>query len=148
LNVLSAICSVILDDFSAYYNQFMPMMTEILQNVGSDTLEGKKLRAKTLDTIGSIIIAVSDCEDKAPFQASITEITGFCCQMLQTGFSDDDPQSEAVKDALTQSAGFLGADFAQFMPLLLNQLLADAQLEIDFKMESADMPNTTGNTGL
>ena len=30
LNVLSAVCAVILDDFSAYYNEFMPMMTEIL----------------------------------------------------------------------------------------------------------------------
>jgi len=27
-------------------------------------MEDKKLRAKTIDTIGSIIIAVSDCDDK------------------------------------------------------------------------------------
>lgn len=31
------------------------------------------------------------------------------------------------------------------MPLLLNQLVADAQLDVDFKMESADMPSTTDN---
>lgn len=34
-----------------------------------------KLRAKAIDTIGSIIIAVSDCEDKEPYSAGVKEIT-------------------------------------------------------------------------
>jgi hypothetical protein len=33
--------------------------------VGGETMEDKKLRAKAIDTIGSMIIAVSDCEDKS-----------------------------------------------------------------------------------
>jgi hypothetical protein len=36
-------------------------MVEILTHVASDSMPNKKLRAKTIDTIGSIIIAVSDC---------------------------------------------------------------------------------------
>jgi len=35
-------------------------------------MEDKKLRAKTIDTIGSIIIAVSDCDDKDAFKESVT----------------------------------------------------------------------------
>ena len=31
---------------------------------------------------------------------------------------------------------------------MLNQLIADAQLDLDFKMESADMPSTTENMEL
>ena len=77
LNVLHSVCSVILSDFGVYYNDFMPLMTEILQNVGSETMEDKKLRAKTIDTMGSIIIAVSDCDNKDVFKGSVIEVTSY-----------------------------------------------------------------------
>ena len=75
LNVLHSVCSVILDDFGVYFNDFMPMMSQILSNVGNVTMSDKKLRAKAIDTIGSIIIAVSDCEDKTPYTQGVHEIT-------------------------------------------------------------------------
>lgn len=53
----------------------MPMMKEILVNVGNVTMSDKKFRAKAIDTIGSIIIAVSDCDDKAQFAAGVHDIT-------------------------------------------------------------------------
>ena len=112
LNVLHSVCSVILSDFGVYYNDFMPLMTEILQNVGSETMEDKKLRAKTIDTMGSIIIAVSDCDNKDVFKGSVIEVTSYLAQMLHSGVSNDDPQDEAVKNTLTQCAGFLQKDFA------------------------------------
>ena len=34
------------------------------------------------------------------------------------------------------------------MPMLLDQLVADAQLSLDFKMESTDMPSTTDNLSM
>ena len=101
LNVLHSVCSVILSDFGVYYNDFMPLMTEILQNVGSETMEDKKLRAKTIDTMGSIIIAVSDCDNKDVFKGSVIEVTSYLAQMLHSGMSNDDPQDEAVKNTLT-----------------------------------------------
>ena len=91
LNVLHSVCSVILSDFGVYYNDFMPLMTEILQNVGSETMEDKKLRAKTIDTMGSIIIAVSDCDNKDVFKGSVIEVTSYLAQMLHSGMSNDDP---------------------------------------------------------
>jgi len=77
LNVLHSVCSVILSDFAIFYNDFMPLMTEILQNVGCESMEDKKLRAKTIDTMGSIIIAVSDCDDKEVFKASVIQVTAY-----------------------------------------------------------------------
>ena len=147
LNVLHSVCSVILSDFGVYYNDFMPLMTEILQNVGSETMEDKKLRAKTIDTMGSIIIAVSDCDNKDVFKGSVIEVTSYLAQMLHNGMSNDDPQDEAVKNTLTQCAGFLQKDFAQFMPVLMQQLVNDANLEVDFKIENADMPSSNPNQG-
>jgi len=74
------VCQVILEDFGAYYAQFMPLMTSILENVGTQSMQDKKLRAKTFDTIGSIIIAVSDCTKKEPFKAGVTQITTYLCE--------------------------------------------------------------------
>ena len=82
LSLLHSVCSVILSDFGEYFNDFMPLMTEILQNVGTETMQDKKLRAKTIDTIGSIIIAVSDCEDKEKFKNSVIQVTAYLVQML------------------------------------------------------------------
>lgn len=105
--MLHSVCSVVLGGFGIYFNDFLPMMNEILANVGSATMQDKKLRAKTIDTIGSMIIAVSDCDDKSPFEPGIHRITQTLAQQLQLGLSNDDPQDEAIKNTLTQSAGFL-----------------------------------------
>lgn len=69
----------------------MPMMKEILINVGNESMSDKKLRAKAIDTIGSIIIAVSDCDDKDPYNAGVHEITQVLANFLQQGLKDDDP---------------------------------------------------------
>lgn len=38
-------------------------------------MDAKKLRAKAIQTIGSIITSVSENEDKEPFKANVVEIT-------------------------------------------------------------------------
>ena len=108
-------------------------------------MDAKKLRAKAIASIGSIITAVADAEDTEPFKANVLEITQHLSSMVQAGLSDDDPQDESIKDTLAQCAGFLGTEFAAFMPMLLDRLIVDAKLSLDFKMESADMPSTTDN---
>lgn len=80
--MLHSVCSVVLSDFGVYFNDFMPMMKEILSNVNSASMQDRKLRAKAIDTIGSIIIAVSDCEDKAPYTAGVMEITDLLAKLL------------------------------------------------------------------
>jgi hypothetical protein len=105
-------------------------------------MNNKKLRAKAIETIGSIIASVADSEQKETFAQGVTEITTELAKVLQNKLDDDDPQDLAIKDTLTQCAGFLGPQFAQFMPMLLDTLVHDANLNIDFKMEQADLPST------
>ena len=94
--------------------------------------------------LGSIIRAVTNCEDTEPFKPTVLEITTYISNLLASNLPEDDPRDEAIKEALTECAGFLGVEFAQFMPLLMETLIRDAKLDVDFKMESADTPNTTG----
>ena len=112
--------------------------------MNGDTQEAKKLRARAITTIGSIVTSVTadSSEEKEPFKANVLEITQHLATTLQSGLKEDDPQDEAIKDTLAQCAGFLGEEFVQFLPTMLDQLIADAQLSLDFKMESADMPST------
>ena len=145
LSLIGTISDVIQEDFSQYFSTLIPIMVNLLTTVSATTQEAKNLRAKAISTIGSIITSVAESEDKTPFKANVLEISQHLTTTLQSRLADDDPQDEAIKDTLAQCAGFLGTEFTQFMPLLLNQLVADAQLDVDFKMESADMPSTTDN---
>lgn len=58
--------------------------------------------------------------------------------MIHSQLPDDDPRDEAIKETLTNCAEFLGAEFQQFMPLLRDQLIKDANLSLDFKMTSVE----------
>ena len=148
LQLLSSVANVILDDFAAYYNDFMPLMLEILENVGQASMPEKQLRAKAIDAVGSIISAVIDAEERDAFNSSIVKIAEYLSNLIAGGLSDDDPQDTAAKDTLTQCAGFLRVQFAQFMPALMQPILKDANLSLDFKMESADLPTTTDNMAM
>ena len=95
-------------------------------------------------TLGSIIRAVTNCKNTEPFKPTVIEITTHISNLLNGNLSEEDPRDEAIKETLTECAGFLGAEFGQFMPLLMQPLINDAKLDVDFKMESADVPNTAG----
>ena len=88
--------------------------------------------------MGQIIGAVASGEDTETFKQAITEITQKLASMIQSKLAEDDPRDEAIKETLTQCAAFLGDGFQEFMPLLLEQLINDAKLDLDFKMTSVD----------
>lgn len=96
--------------------------------------------------MGAMVDSVVD--EKETFKTSVLEVNKHLISLLQGGLTDDDPQDIAIKDTLTRTAGFLKEDFAQFMPMLMTTLVTDAQLSLDIKMESADLPKTTENTGV
>jgi len=75
-------------------------MINILTTVNGSTMDAKKLRARAITTIGSIITSVTDNEDKEPFKANVLEITQHLSTTIQGRLSDDDPQDEAIKDTL------------------------------------------------
>ena len=143
--LIGTIADVITEDFQQYFGTFIPVMINILSTQNGTSMDAKKLRARAITTIGSIITSVTDNEDKEPFKANVVEISQHLSTTLQGRLADDDPQDEAIKDTLAQCAGFLGTEFVQFMPMLLDQLIVDASLNLDFKMESVDMPSTTDN---
>ena len=68
--------------------------------MSGQTNEGKKLRARAIETIGSIITSISSAEDKEPFKANVMEITQHLATVVQGRLEADDPQDQAIKDTL------------------------------------------------
>lgn len=146
MNLLSCIAAIIDTEFAKYYSVLVPIMTDILRNVPSTTMAQMTLRARTIEALGFMIEAVTD--EKAAFVANVTEITKDLLTYLLSGsLGNDDPQLSAIKDTLAKTAGFLKEDFQQFLPQLLPILVNDSKVDIDIKMESAEMPKTTENAG-
>jgi hypothetical protein len=123
MNLLSVVATIIDTEFAKYYSVLVPIMTNILRNVPSTTMSQMTLRARTIEALGYMIEAVTD--KKAEFVAGVQEITAFLITLKNSGLTNDDPQTAAIKETLAKIAGFLKEDFQQFLPLLLPTLLAD-----------------------
>lgn len=95
--------------------------------------------------MGFMVEAVS--EQKTTFMENVVQITTSLVTLLNSGLTNDDPQTLAIKEALIKIAYFLKEDFHQFMPNLLTVIINDTKLDIDIKMESAIMPSNSDNTG-
>lgn len=147
LDTIMTIAEVIESDFAPFYNDFVPMMLEILQKVEASSDDNKRLRARAIETTGVIVGAVTECEESAALKESVQQITQFLANAVNQGFSDADPQDLASKEALINCAGFLGTEFAVYMPVLMDTIVRDSQLSLDFKMQSADQPVTDTNAG-
>jgi hypothetical protein len=47
----------------------------------------------------------------------------------------------AIKETLSKIAFFMKEDFHKFMPVIMPSLMEDTKLDIDIKMENAEMPS-------
>jgi hypothetical protein len=79
----------------------------------------KTLRAKAIETVGEMFASITDSDKNDSFKDSVKTVTGVLVDMLKGGLPDDDPQDIAIKDTLVSCAGFLGTEFAAYMPTLL-----------------------------
>ena len=66
MNLLNVSATIIEDQFSKYFGEFMPLMCEILDNVDSKSVEHMQLRARTIESIGYMISAIQDNEQFRP----------------------------------------------------------------------------------
>lgn len=109
--------TIIDQEFAKYYNELVPMMLELLNHIGMQTIEQKTLRSKTIETMGFMIEAVA--AEKQAFLPSVQAITRMFVDLLKSGLSTDDPQALAIKEALAKISSFLKEDFEPF----LNEIL-------------------------
>lgn len=127
MNLLSAIAQLIEKEFSKYFGVLIPLMMQILLNVGTTNQQQMNLRARTIETMGFMIEAVA--EEKATFLPNVLEITNYLVTLLTSGqLSSEDPQNQAIKETLSKIGYFMKEDFHPFFAKIFPQLLEDAKL--------------------
>ncbi|CAI2308084.1 unnamed protein product [Caenorhabditis sp. 36 PRJEB53466] len=127
-NIVTAIASVAEaaeELFKEHHARLIPNLVHILQNVG----ELKELRGKTIECISLIGYAVG----KEHFHATAIEILN----LLGDGMKDlaiDDPQYSYMISSWTRFCSILGADFAPFLPVVMDPVLRAARYRPDFNI--------------
>lgn len=137
MNLLNVSATLIEDQFSKYFASFMPLMIEILDNVEGKTISQMNLRARTIESIGFMISAVSENPE---FLGAVQQVTEKLFVLMQGEFAHDDPQEIAIKEALSKIAYYLKEDFKFVAPKFLEILVKDAKLDVDIKQEDAALP--------
>ena len=104
LNLLNASAYLIEDHFANYFNDFMPLLREILEKVEGSTPEQMQLRARTIESMGVLIVSITE---KREFLGTVQDVTAALFALLDKEFAEDDPQELAVKDTLAKVAFYL-----------------------------------------
>jgi len=60
LDLLNSTAGLIEEEFGKYFGRIMPLLQEILANVEGSTPEQMRLRARTIESMGILIAAISD----------------------------------------------------------------------------------------
>ena len=59
MQLINISSSLMEDHFAKYFEKFLPLMVDLLKCVENKTMQQKSLRAKTIESIGFMILSVS-----------------------------------------------------------------------------------------
>jgi len=136
---IAVIAGVIEKDFSAYYDQIMPLLKQLVISATGE--KQNRLRGKAFECMSLLGIAVG----KEKFQADASQAIE---AMLQTQGKTDDLQREYIKEASERICKCLGADFKIYLPTLLPGIYKNLSLEEDIANKDDDEDNfVTVKTG-
>jgi len=143
LALVSCIATLIEDKFVKYYPNFMPGLKQIIINTPNETTLQKDLRSNTIQTIGFMMDAIKNTKENIDgFKQDGKEIVEIFSKILTSGkVTYDDPQVTAITNALCQVAAVLQEDFAPYLPPIMEKLIEGAKMNVDFKLEDAELPN-------
>lgn len=126
IDLLNVSASLLEDQFAKHFNTFMPLFAQILKNVEAGTTQQKKLRARTIESMGVLIASAAD---QTELTETVKEVLSTLFGYLEKEFDQDDPQPLAIKDTIAKIAYFLKDGFHVVAPQFLAILAKDAQLE-------------------
>ena len=146
LTCLTSLVEVVGDAFAPYYATFVPVLKAIVARA-TDRAH-RLLRGKAMEAFTFVGVAVP----RAQFLPDALEVMR---DMAATPVASDDPQIGYLEAAWARLAECLGADFVQFLPLVMPISLARAQVQTDVRIFSgADRPDDgwdvqyVGDTGV
>ncbi|CAF3171888.1 unnamed protein product [Rotaria socialis] len=122
VTTLAAIADTVGQEFSPYYDRFMPQLKYLFKN--AITPDYRMLRGKTMECISLIGLAVG----KEKFINDCYEIMQELVksQVDFENLGNDDPQVSYLIGAWTRICKILGKDFEQYLPIVMGSVLKAA----------------------
>ncbi|CAF3712378.1 unnamed protein product [Adineta steineri] len=122
VTTLAAIADTVAQEFSPYYDRFMPQLKYLFKNAVS--VDYRMLRGKTMECISLIGLAVG----KEKFINDCYEVMQ---ELVKTqvdfdNLGNDDPQIAYLIGAWTRICKILGKDFEQYLPIVMGPVLKAA----------------------
>ncbi|KAG2489783.1 hypothetical protein HYH03_011733 [Edaphochlamys debaryana] len=135
LTALASVADSSQDLFNKYYDTVMPLLMHILTSANAK--EHRLMRAKALECISLVGMAVG--RDK--FRADARTVLSYMQTVQQAGIDTDDPLSSYMLQAGARLCKCLGAEFIEYLPLVLPSLLASASADPDVQVVDEDEVN-------
>ncbi|CAF1354053.1 unnamed protein product [Adineta ricciae] len=134
VTTLAAIADTVAQDFSPYYDRFMPQLKYLFKN--AVTPDYRMLRGKTMECISLIGLAVG----KEKFIHDCYEIMQ---ELVKTqvdfeNLGNDDPQVSYLIGAWTRICKILGKDFEQYLPIVMGPVLKAAAFKPEVTVLNED----------
>ena len=123
LSAISAVADCAEKLFMKYYNDFVPLLKQILLQANGK--EDRQLKARAIEAISLIGVAVG----KEIFGNDARDTMELLMRTQQQGFENDDPQQYQILQAYARIAKCLGADFVPYLNFIMPYLLNAAGVE-------------------
>lgn len=134
LNVLSMIASVIGDNFSNYYNVFMPGLKQLLMSLPMTTQKQVTIRTLTIECIGFLVSSIKN--NTTLFAEDLNLIMKFLIDLQNsTQITHDDPHHQAIISVYSQFSTCLQEQFAVFLPTIMGHVLKALDIHVDFHLQ-------------
>lgn len=134
LNVLSMIASVIGDNFSNYYNVFMPGLKQLLMSLPMTTQKQVTIRTLTIECIGFLVSSIKN--NTALFGEDLNLIMKFLIDLQNSAqITHDDPHHQAIISVYSQFSTCLQEQFAVFLPTIMGHVLKALDIHVDFHLQ-------------
>lgn len=128
LTCLTSLVEVVGDAFAPYYGAFVPVLKAIIAR--AKDAQYRLLRGKAMEAFTFVGVAVP----RAQFLPDALDVMR---DMAATPVAGDDPQAGYLEAAWARLAECLGADFVQFLPLVVPISLARARVHADVRVFAA-----------
>jgi hypothetical protein len=134
LNVLSMIATVIGDNFSNYYNVFMPGLKQLLMTLPMTTQKQITIRTLTIECIGFLVSSIKN--NTALFIEDLNLIMKFLIDLQNSSnIAHDDPHHQAIISVYSQFSTCLKEQFGVFLPSTMNHVLQALDIHVDFHLQ-------------
>ena len=134
LNVLSMVAVVIGDNFSNYYNVFMPGLKQLLMSLPGTTPKQITIRTLTIECIGFLVSSIKN--NTSLFVEDLNLIMKFLMDLqVSNQLSHDDPHHQAIISVYAQFSTCLKEQFATFLPNIMGNVLQALDIHVDFNLQ-------------